>query len=252
MRHTCGALGVLLLVAFAGCYSTTSTQRGTVMAPHLPLSDGEIAAGTRVEVHAALARGQGEDLDPEDATATAESQGALVIRRGMDAKTELGGTLELAWTPSARYLGGGDASGAPNRAVIAPTVNLRTRLYAGEQVTVLVAGDLGVVSVPLDVDGEAIRDLEITARAALVPSIRVRNATLFASFGLVTAQAVPARFSELNNETDSVVTTGLGVGIGAGVNLDVAERVHLGARGSLVGGAHARFPQIGFGVGIDL
>ena len=252
MQALVSVMAIASALLASGCASGTQQQRGTVMAARLPAHDGQSLTGARVEVRANLSTGVGRD-NPDDATAVHMLGGGLAIRVPRGEVVELGATLEVAGVTSARYLGGVDAADAPTRASMAPTFNIRVRLIAQDRFRISLAGDLGLVSLPLLSNGAPHRDIEPVVRLALVPSTRVATAvgdlTLFGGLGVATFQRVPRLVADFNQ--GATVWTKFGAGIAAGGAVPLRAG-HQTGRLSYVGGSGTSWPLVELGYGLEL
>jgi hypothetical protein len=145
--------------------------------------------------------------------------------------------------------------------VVGATVGFRTAGEIGGRFRVGLAVDLGGTSVPVrrDSPDEVARATSLVARAALVPSVRLGDVTLYGVAGASTVTVVPRTVTWTSEDGDPGVQADAGGGawvLAGGATVDVNRDVRLTAR---VGDAFSRDvpaghygPQLDVGLAFDL
>lgn len=259
------ALVALPLVACLPLAPSPVTQHGLIAAPRAASFDGQpMHSRTRVEGHFSTARITELGGVADSGAAVARHQAGGALRAALTPTTDLGLEGDAAWSATESTLSGDSsmATGVPNAAVIDAAIALRTSLGTGPM-RVGLALALGLSSSPIHRAGQPgdlySRDEAALARAAVVPSYRFDNITLYASLGGATQSDVKETFTWFpDNESGSdpgvvVETSQFVLTVAAGATVDIGESAHLTAQvGDAIGSETHFGPQLMAGVAIDL
>lgn len=256
-------LAALPLVACVPLAPSPVTQHGLIAAPRAASFDGQpMPSRTRVEGHFSTARIAKLGGVADSGAAVARHQAGGALRAALNPTTDLGLEGDAAWSATESTLSGDSSmsTGVPNAAVIDAAIALRTSLGKGPM-RVGLALALGLSSSPIHREGQPgdlySRDEAALARAAVVPSYRFDNITLYASVGGATQSDVKETFTWFpDNGSDPgvvVETSQFVLTVAAGATVDIGESAHLTAQVGDAIGPEAHFgPQLMAGVAIDL
>ncbi len=258
-------LAALPLVACVPLAPSPVTQHGLIAAPRAPIYDGQpMPTGTRVEGHFSTARLRNIDGVADSGAAVARHQAGGAVRVAIGANADLGVEGDAAWSASATTLSGDNSvsSGVPEAAVLDGVLAFRASSGKGPARVGFAVG-LGITSSPIHREGQPgalySRDETVLFRAAVVPSYRLDNVTLYASFGTSSQSDVKETFTwypdngsgsdpGVQLEANQFVLTAA-----AGATLDLGDRAHLTAQlGDAIGRDTHFGLQVMAGVAIDL
>ncbi len=259
------ALALLPLVACVPLAASPVTQHGLIAAPRAPTYDGQaMPTALRVEGHFSTARIDDLGGVADSGAAVARHQAGGALRAALNATTDFGIESDVAWSASKSTLSGDSSisAGVPEAAVIDAALALRTSLGTGP-LHVGLALALGLSSSPIhrsgQPDGIYSRDEAALVRAAVVPSYRFDNITLYASIGGATQSDVKETFTWYpDNASGSdpgviVETSQFVLTAAAGATVDLGDRAHLTAQIGDALGRDAHFgPQLMGVIAMDL
>lgn len=233
----------LLLVALglsAACTPTVTSQVGSVMAPRPAAGDGQpIGTGQRVEAHLGVGTATGKPDRADDATAVDRQDGGVGVFWALSPDREIGLVADAAWSPSDQFLSGDAATAAPTTPALAGAFAIRQSFAFSDRFRLGTSGELGLSSQPLNVGRGTERDVNLHARVALLPSLRVAPITAVAIVGVATESYVPA---VVQSGAEGVRTT-LAATLGLGASVEVGRAARIGLRVTQSGGSAGSYTR---------
>jgi len=256
------ALAALPLVACTPAPYTV-VQHGLIGAPRPAFYNGQpLPTSTRIEGHVGTARVGGLGKVEDSGAAVARHQAGGAIRARVGESSDIGLEGDASWSKTGETLSGDSSvsTGVPDAAVIDAAAAFRSSVAQGAMRLGFTVA-LGLTSSPIRRDGNARygRDETVMFRAALVPSYRMGNVTLYGSLGTATQSDIKESFvvtpdSGGNGDPGTVVEVSqLVLTAAAGATVDVGDRTHLTAQIGHVIARDASFgPQAMAGLSVDL